>query len=181
MEFLTTNFPNLVVIKPKVFSDNRGFFLESYSRKRFSDAGITVEFVQDNHSCSVSEGVLRGMHCQLPPYAQSKLIRVIKGSIFDVVIDLRKTSPTYGKWTGFELSSENFLMLFVPRGFAHGFCTLEPDTEVLYKVDNLYAPSYDAGIRWADPDIAIRWPVQKPILSEKDTKLPYFRDFQSPF
>jgi len=174
MEFTPTKFKDAWLIKPKVFQDNRGFFLESYSKKIFEEHGIGADFVQDNHSMSVNKGVLRGIHFQKPPHAQAKLVRVVKGSVYDVIVDLRKDSTTFGQWEGYTLSAENFMMLFVPRGFGHSFCTLENSTEFLYKTDNLYAPDSDAGIIWNDPTLAIDWPVKDPILSEKDGKLPTF-------
>lgn len=181
MEFTKTELQGVILIQPKVFKDNRGFFLESFSSKAFVEAGIDCTFVQDNHSKSVQTGVLRGLHFQLPPYAQSKLVRVIKGAILDVVIDIRKISPTFGQWRSFELTEDNFSILFVPAGFAHGFCTLKPNTEVQYKVDSLYAPGAENGIRWNDPTLNINWPVKEPILSAKDAILPFFKDLDSPF
>jgi len=172
MEFIKTNINGLILIKPKVHADSRGFFLESYSATRFSEAGIDCVFVQDNHSRSVNKGVLRGLHFQTPPFEQSKLVRVIKGAIFDVAVDLRDGSDTFGQWLGFELSADNFNMLFIPRGFAHGFYTLAENTEVVYKTDNPYSPAHDTGIIWNDPDIGIDWPIiGKPVLSEKDKGL----------
>lgn len=181
MEFLETKLKGAYLVKPKVFQDGRGFFLEFFSEKVFSAQGIDVKFVQDNHSLSANKGVLRGLHFQLPPKTQAKLLRVVKGKIFDVIVDLRKDSPTFGKWESFELSAENFEMVFVPRGFAHGFVTLEDNTEIIYKVDNFYAPEFDSGIIWNDPDLKISWPVENPILSEKDGKLQSLKDFQNPF
>ncbi len=177
MEFIKTKFKDAFLIKPKVFSDHRGFFLESYSEKVFQENGINAHFVQDNHSLSVSKGVLRGIHFQKSPFAQAKLVRVTRGSIYDVIADLRKDSSTFGQWQSFELTASNFLMLFIPRDFGHGFCTLEDNTEFMYKVDNVYAPEADSGIIWNDPDLKIDWPIEKPILSEKDEKLPYFKEF----
>ena len=181
MEFIQTCLKGAYIIKPKVFQDERGFFLESYSEKVFQENGIDVKFVQDNHSLSVKKGVLRGLHFQLPPNEQAKLVRVTHGKVYDVIVDIRKNSPTYGKWEGVELSAENFEMLFVPRGLAHAFLTLEDNTEFMYKVDNFYAPKSDSGIIWNDPDLNIDWPIKKPILSEKDAKLQKFKDFDSPF
>jgi len=176
VEFIKTGIDGLTLIKPKVHSDHRGFFLESYSAPLFAAAGINHTFVQDNHSKSVPAGVLRGLHFQTPPFEQSKLVRVVRGSVFDVAVDLRRGSPTFGRWLGFELSERNFDMLFIPRGFAHGFCTLEENTEIVYKVDNPYSPANDAGILWNDPDLAIDWPVADPVLSDKDRGLPGFAD-----
>ncbi|MDZ7611642.1 MAG: dTDP-4-dehydrorhamnose 3,5-epimerase [Candidatus Moranbacteria bacterium] len=181
MEFQETKLKDVKLIKPQVFGDHRGFFLESYSKKKFQEVGIENEFVQDNHSKSEKKGVLRGLHFQKPPHAQAKLVRVTKGSVYDVIVDLRKNSPTYGRWQGFELSEKNFLMLFVPKGFAHAFCTLEPETEFLYKVDDFYAPECDSGIVWNDPGLAIEWPVEDPILSEKDQELPAWKKLENPF
>ena len=176
MEFQKTTLKDAYLINPKVFQDERGFFLESYSKKEFEQAGIMANFVQDNHSMSVSKGVLRGLHFQLPPHTQAKFVRVVKGSVYDVIVDLRKDSPTFGRWEGFNLSAENFQMLFVPRGFAHAFCTLEDNTEFLYKTDNFYAPQSDSGIVWNDPTLKIDWLIENPILSEKDQKLQTFEE-----
>ena len=181
MEVIKTSIKDLLLIKPKVFQDNRGFFLEFYSERKFEELGITTKFVQDNHSLSVKKGVIRGLHFQLPPNAQTKFVRVTCGAAYDVAVDLRKESPTYGKWQGFELTTENFDMLYVPQGFAHGFCSLTDNTEVMYKNDNFYAPESEAGLRWNDPILNIDWPVDNPILSEKDANAPFLKDFKSPF
>jgi dTDP-4-dehydrorhamnose 3,5-epimerase len=181
MDFSKTDLEGAFLIQPKVFKDNRGFFLESFSSREFLKNGIDCTFVQDNHSRSISSGVLRGLHFQKPPHTQSKLLRVIKGAIIDVIVDIRKSSPTFGQWRSFELSEENFTMLFVPAGFAHGFCTVLPNTEVQYKVDKFYAPEFDSGIRWNDPTLSIPWTVAEPILSGKDSQLPFFKELQSPF
>lgn len=181
MEFIKTNFKDAWIIKPQVFKDERGFFLENYSKKKFLEQGIDVDFVQDNHSMSVQKGVIRGLHFQLPPDTQAKLVRVTKGSVYDVIVDIRKDSETYGQWQGFELTDKNFLMLFIPRGFAHGFVTLEDNTEFTYKCDNFYAPKNEGGIIWNDPTLNIDWPIKEPILSEKDKLHPQFKDFNSPF
>jgi len=181
MEFIPTKLKGAWLIKPKVFQDNRGFFLESYSKKIFEEHGIICDFVQDNHSMSAQKGVLRGIHFQKPPHAQAKLVRVVKGSVYDVIVDLRKNSETYGQWEGYTLSAENFEMLFIPRGFGHAFCTLEDNTEFLYKTDNYYAPDSEGGIIWNDPDLKIEWPVEDPTLSEKDGNLPKFSEFINPF
>jgi dTDP-4-dehydrorhamnose 3,5-epimerase len=174
MEFILTDMEDLIRIQPKVFGDQRGFFLESYVSETFRNAGITTVFTQDNHSFSKDKGVLRGLHFQKPPFTQSKLIRVTQGTVYDVVVDLRKASSTFGQWRGFELSAENFSMLFVPAGFAHGFCTLSENTHVQYKVDAPYAPEHDSGIIWKDPALSIEWPVARPILSDKDMNLDAF-------
>jgi dTDP-4-dehydrorhamnose 3,5-epimerase len=181
VEFNRTKLDGVILVQPDVHGDDRGFFIESYARQKFLAGGIEPVFVQDNHSRSVQKGVLRGLHFQLPPFAQSKLIRVTAGAIFDVVVDLRKGSPSFGKWEGFELSAANFRMLFVPAGFAHGFCTLAENTEVQYKVDVPYSPMHDSGVRWNDPDIGITWPIEHPVLSKKDGELGAFRKFDSPF
>ena len=181
MEFIETTLKGAYLIKPKVFRDERGFFVESWNEKVFAENGIDVKFVQDNHSFSVKKGVLRGLHFQLPPNAQAKLVRVTRGKVYDVIVDIRKNSLTYGKWESFELSSDNFQMLFIPRGFAHAFLTLEDNTEFMYKVDNFYAPESDSGIIWNDPDLKIDWPIKDPILSEKDSKLQFLKDFNNPF
>ncbi len=178
-EFINTAIPDVILVKPKVFSDKRGFFMETYKKSDFKLAGIDTDFVQDNHSKSV-KGVLRGLHFQRDPFAQGKLVRCIRGKIFDVAVDIRKGSPTFGKWVGYELSEENRLMLWIPKGFAHGFLTLSDEAEVVYKVSGgEYNPNYDAGIRWDDPDIGIDWPVESVeeiLLSEKDRNLPFLKD-----
>lgn len=181
MDFQKTSLRGVWLIQPQVFKDNRGFFLESFSKKKFEAAGIDPQFVQDNHSMSIEKEVLRGLHFQKPPHAQAKLVRVIKGSVFDVVVDLRKSSETFGKWESFELSADNFQMLFIPRGFAHGFCTLEKNTEFLYKTDNFYDHESEQGIIWNDQTLDIKWPIDMPILSDKDKLLPTFADLNSPF
>jgi len=181
MEFQKTNLEGAILIKPKFFKDERGFFVESYSKKIFEENGINIDFVQDNHSLSVEKGVLRGLHFQNNPHAQSKLVRVTKGKVCDVIVDLRIDSPTYKKWQGFELSEENGLMLFIPKGFAHAFCTLEENTEFMYKVDDFYAPECDSGIIWNDPELNINWPIENPILSEKDNQLKQLKDLKLNF
>lgn len=181
MDFIETGIKDLLLIKPKVFMDERGFFMESFSEREFKRAGINICFRQDNHSMSAKKGVLRGLHLQLPPYTQTKLVRVTRGSVFDVAVDLRKNSPTYGKWRGFELSADNHTMLFIPHGFAHGFCSLEEDTEFMYKNDNFYEKDSEVAIRWDDPDINIDWPIKDVTLSDKDINAIKFRDFKSPF
>lgn len=176
MKFFETELPGAFVVAPAVHRDPRGFFVETFNEKAFKDNGITADFVQDNYSFSRNKGVLRGLHFQYPPHAQAKLVLVIRGSVHDVIVDLRKDSPTFLRWTSVELKSSELNMLYVPRGFAHGFCTLEEDTHVLYKVDALYAPDADGGIRWDDPDLKVTWPVETPLLSQKDGGLPYLRD-----
>jgi dTDP-4-dehydrorhamnose 3,5-epimerase len=162
-------------IIPKKSGDARGFFSETYQRQRFADAGIAQDWMQDNQSYSAEKGVLRGLHFQIAPQAQDKLIRVLRGSIFDVAVDIRRGSATYGKWVSCELSAAKFNQLLIPKGFAHGFLTLEPDVEVLYKVSAPYAPDCDRGIAWNDPDIGIAWPLapgEQPVLSGKDAAAP---------
>ncbi|NCC23713.1 MAG: dTDP-4-dehydrorhamnose 3,5-epimerase [Deltaproteobacteria bacterium] len=181
MKFITTSLPGLMILKPRVFSDSRGFFMETYSRAVFMAQSLDCEFVQDNHARSEEAGVLRGFHFQLPPFAQAKLVRVVRGTVLDVVVDLRRGSPSFGRWYSVELSAENKLQLFVPRGFAHAYLTLTREAEFLYKVDNPYAPEHDAGLIWNDPDLAVDWPVTRPLLSEKDSRLPGWKGFQSPF
>lgn len=181
MEIEKTNLEGAYLIKPKVHEDERGFFVESYSISKLAELGIKGDFVQDNHSMSVTKGVLRGLHFQKPPFDQAKLVRVTKGAAYDVIVDLRKNSPTFGKWEGFELTANNFLMLYVPRGFAHGFCTLEDYTEFQYKCDNIYNHESEGGIIWNDSDLKIYWPIENPILSEKDGKAPQFKNINSPF
>ena len=181
---IETPIKGLLIIDTKVFKDNRGFFIESYNYQDFSAAGITETFVQDNHSKS-QKGVLRGLHYQYP-HPQGKLVRVLKGKIYDVIVDIRIGSPTYGKYFGVTLTEDSPLIIFVPTGFAHGFLVLEDDTEIMYKVTDLYHPKGDAGLRWDDSDIGIIWPFHEtgilyPILSDKDMKHPALRDLKTPF
>ena len=170
--------PAVKLITPKKHGDHRGFFSETYSRKALKDAGIDLEFVQDNHSLSVEKGVLRGLHYQLAPMAQDKLVRVVRGSILDVAVDIRRSSPTFGKHVSAVISAENWAQILVPIGFAHGFVTLEPNTEVIYKVTNYYSPKDDRGIRWNDPALGIDWGIdaERAILSDKDRKNPLLKD-----
>ncbi|MBB6670626.1 dTDP-4-dehydrorhamnose 3,5-epimerase [Cohnella nanjingensis] len=181
MKVIETNLPDLKLIEPAVFGDNRGFFMESYNAARFAEQGIAMQFVQDNHSLSAETGVLRGLHYQLNPKAQTKLVRVVAGAIYDVVVDIRKGSPTFGQWQGFILSADNKRQLLMPKGFAHGFCTLVPNTEVLYKVDELYSPEHDRGIAWDDPALGIDWPTSAPVLSGKDAKHPLLSEAEMNF
>ncbi len=169
MRFSPTTIPDVILIEPKVFADERGFFLESYQKQLFFEAGIPFDFVQDNHSKS-QQGVLRGLHYQIQQ-PQGKLVRVISGEIFDVAVDIRKHSPTFGKWVGDYLSAENKKMLWVPSGFAHGFYVTSPDAEVIYKATDYYAPQWERAILWNDPAIHVNWPLQgnPPVLSPKDT------------
>ncbi len=172
-----------MLLKPPRFVDARGYFAEVYTERVFHQAGITATFVQDNQSFSLHRGTIRGLHLQLPPAAQAKLVRVIRGCVYDVAVDLRVGSPTYGQWIAERLSADGGEQIYVPCGFAHGFCTLEADTEVAYKVDSYYAPAYDSGIIWNDPTLNIPWPVtpDAAILSDKDRKLGIFATFASPF
>lgn len=173
--------PGIKLIEPTLFEDNRGFFMESYNAANMASHGMSMTFVQDNHSLSVQPGVIRGLHYQLNPKAQTKLIRVLVGAIYDVVVDIRRGSPTFGQWEGFELTAANKHQLLVPRGFAHGFCTLTPNTEVLYKVDELYSAEHDRGIAWNDAALGIQWPTTNPVLSDKDSKHPELADAEFNF
>ena len=171
------------LIKTKRFGDERGWFTETYSQRRMSELGIDVVFKQDNHSMSQAAGVVRGLHYQCAPHAQAKLVRCVRGRIWDVAVDIRRGSPTYGHWVGAELSAEDGLQVYIPIGFAHGFVTLEPNSEVQYKASDFYAPETEGGILWNDADIGIRWPIEAltPVLSPKDEALPRLRDLSSPF
>ena len=173
--FKNLDIPEVVLIEPKVFKDERGFFMETYKMPDFVTAGVKANFVQDNHSRS-TKGILRGLHYQNPPFAQAKLVRAVKGEIFDVAVDIRTDSPTWGKWIGVILSEENKNILYVPETFAHGFCVLSEVAEVIYKTTNVYSAEAEAGIIWNDEDLNIEWPVKEPILSEKDKKLPALKD-----
>lgn len=173
--FKTTDISGLVIIEPRVFGDDRGFFLETYKKSDFVENGIAEEFIQDNHSKS-QKGVLRGLHFQREPFAQGKLVRVIRGRVWDVAVDLRPESPTFKKWYGIELSAENQTMFYIPPGFGHGFVTLENDTHFTYKCTNVYSPEHDGGVRWDDPELAIDWPLKDVLVSEKDAVLPYLKD-----
>lgn len=174
-QFVKTEIPDVVIITPKVFEDNRGFFLESYKQSEFAQNGINESFSQDNHSKS-TRGVLRGLHYQKDPEAQGKLVRCIQGEILDVAVDIRKNSPTFGKWVGEILSEENKKMLYIPAGFAHGFLVLSDMAEILYKSTNEYSPENDRGILWNDPEININWNIDNPIVSEKDQKQPLLKN-----
>jgi len=173
--FKRLEIPEVVLIEPKVFEDGRGFFMETYKMPDFVAAGIKGNFVQENHSRS-TRGVLRGLHYQNPPFAQGKLVRVVRGEIFDVSVDIRKGSPTWGQWVGVILSEENKNSVYVPEAFAHGFCVLSEIAEVIYKTTNVYSAESEAGIIWNDEDLNIEWPVKEPILSEKDEKLPSLKN-----
>ena len=174
MEIVPTAIPDVKVLVPKKIGDHRGFFSEIYSRKAFEAAGVRADFVQDNHSLSAEVGVVRGLHFQLPPAAQDKLVRVVRGAVLDVAVDIRRSSPTFGRHVSHVLSAENWRQMFIPAGFAHGFLTLEPNTEVIYKVTAYYAPDRDRGVRWDDPALGIDWGIDpaKAVLSERDRKHP---------
>lgn len=174
--------PGLFLIEPQRFGDDRGFFAETWSRRIFAVAGIDIDFVQDNHSLSPRAGTVRGLHFQSPPCGQAKLVRCGRGRLFDVAVDLRRGSPTYGRWAGVELSAENGLQFFIPCGFGHGFVTREPDTEIVYKCSDYYAPECDGGIRWNDPAIGVDWGLSEAVgISDKDRQAPLLADFNTPF
>ena len=175
MNVLETALPGVLVLEPKVFGDARGFFMESWNAKTFADLGLTLPFVQDNHSRS-AQGVLRGLHYQLND-PQGKLVRVVSGAVFDVAVDLRRASPHFGKWVGYELSAANQRMMWVPPGFGHGFVVLSESADFLYKTTAYYAPQWDRGVRWDDPDIGVQWPLDAPpLLSAKDQAAPLLKD-----
>ncbi len=180
MEIIETGIAGLLIVKPQVFEDARGYFFESYNKEKFLNKGIDQNFVQDNESKSM-KGVLRGLHFQAPPFAQGKLVRVMKGAVLDVAVDLRKQSPTYGKWASIELTESNKWMYWIPPGFAHGFLTLENDTVFFYKCTNVYNKKSEGSIRWDDPDLGIDWGIDAPVLSDKDRIAPLLKDFVSPF
>lgn len=180
MEVIRTEIPDVLLIKPAVYRDERGYFFESFHTKRYREAGIPFDFVQDNESKS-QKNVLRGLHLQKPPHTQGKLIRVIKGSVFDVVVDVRKNSPYYGKWVSTILTEDNKFMFWVPPGFAHGFLTLSDETIFYYKCTEFYNKESEMSIRWNDPVLAIDWGTDAPVLSDKDREAPLFADFVSPF
>lgn len=171
-----TKLPGVKIITPKVFGDNRGWFMETYSARDLKKYGIEADFVQDNRSFSAKKGIIRGLHFQKPPFTQAKLLTCLRGAILDVAVDLRKQSPTYLQWISVELTEENKKQLFIPKGFAHGFLTLTDDVEIMYKCDAFYAPEYDGGIRFDDPDLGVDWGIRDPILSEKDKNAPFLRD-----
>ncbi len=180
MEIIETKIPGLVIVKPTVYEDKRGYFFESYNKEMFLRNGIDQNFVQDNESKS-AKGVLRGLHFQKPPFAQGKLVRVMRGAVLDVAVDLRKGSTTYGQWASVELNHDNKWMYWVPPGFAHGFVTLEDDTVFFYKCTNVYNKDSEGSIVWNDPDLNIDWQIDNPVLSEKDKNGPLFKDFITPF
>jgi dTDP-4-dehydrorhamnose 3,5-epimerase len=174
-QFTPLAIPDVILIEPRVFSDARGSFLETYKRSDFLESGITEEFVQDNHSRS-AEGVLRGLHYQRPPHAQGKLVRVVLGRAWDVAVDIRPSSPTFGTWVSAFLDGSDLHMLYIPPGFAHGFVALEDDTDFVYKCTAEYHKASEGGIRWNDPDLSIEWPIHAPTVSEKDQALPRFKE-----
>ena len=177
------NIPDVRLLSPRKHGDRRGFFSETYNRKALAEIGIDIDFVQDNHSCSADKGTVRGLHFQTPPFAQDKLVRVARGSVFDIAVDLRQGSPTYGRHAGAVLSAQAWNQILVPIGFAHGFMTLEPDTEVIYKVSNYYAPDHDKGLLWNDPALGINWPIadEEAVLSDKDRNQPRLAELVTPF
>ena len=177
MEFIEQQIKGVWEIKLAPRGDHRGFFMRTYDQVLFDQHGINRDWVQENHALSTRRGTLRGLHFQFPPHAETKLVRVIAGEILDVFVDLRKNSETFGNWGAIRLSDELKNMAYIPRGFAHGYCTLSEVAEVVYKVDNAYAPKSEGGIQWNDPDIGIQWPFEQPILSEKDSAQPSFQDF----
>ena len=183
MEVTRLDIPEVCLLRPARHGDHRGFFSETYNKRAFAEAGITVDFVQDNHSLSAAAGTLRGLHFQVPPRAQAKLLRVVQGTVFDVAVDLRHGSPSYGRHVTAMVSAAEWNQIFIPVGFAHGFCTMEPDTEVLYKVSDFYAPEAEQGLLWNDPDLGIAWPVGKAAatLSERDRGFPPLRDLSRVF
>ncbi len=183
MDVVSLDIPEVKIITPRRFSDDRGFFSETYNARTFKAAGVEVDFVQDNHSFSAKKGTVRGLHYQAPPHTQSKLVRVLRGAIIDVAVDARKASPTFGNWVKAELSAENGKQIFVPKGFLHGFLTLEPDTEVAYKVDAFYDGASDGSVKWNDPALNIDWGVadSEVSLSAKDAAAPAWKEFSSPF
>lgn len=182
MDVTATAISDVKIITPRRFGDSRGFFSEVWNRKSFSDAGIDVDFVQDNHSLSAQKGTLRGLHYQAPPRAQAKLVRCAAGAVWDVAVDVRKSSPTFGEWVGAELSAENGCQMFIPAGFLHGFSTLSDDAELLYKCSDYYSPEADGSVRWNSAALCIDWRLDgQPELSVKDSDAPDFDDWESPF
>jgi dTDP-4-dehydrorhamnose 3,5-epimerase len=183
LQVVETSIPGILLLLPRRLVDGRGFLAETYNRRRFAEAGVELDWVQENQAASAARGTVRGLHFQAPPAAQAKLVRVLRGAVLDVAVDIRRGSPTFGRHVAVELSAANFRQLLIPVGFAHGYCTLEPDTEVLYKVDGYYSPEHERGIRWDDPALGIDWPVtpDQAVLSEKDRSLPRLGDVDIDF
>ncbi|MGB6537107.1 MAG: dTDP-4-dehydrorhamnose 3,5-epimerase [Xanthobacteraceae bacterium] len=183
MDVTTASIPGVLLIEPRYIHDARGYFVETFNVRKARDLGLPTEFVQDNHALSHKHGTVRALHFQIAPRAQAKLVRVARGSIYDVAVDLRAGSPAYGRWAAMTLTAQGGQQIFIPRGLAHGYCTLQDDTEVAYKVDDYYAPECEQGIAWNDPALAIDWPIPaaEAVLSDKDRALPRFADFVSPF
>jgi dTDP-4-dehydrorhamnose 3,5-epimerase len=178
MKIIETEIPDVKILQPNKIGDHRGFFSETFNARLLKEAGLVFEFVQDNHSLSANRGVVRGLHFQLPPFAQDKLVRVVRGGILDVAVDIRRNSPTFGRHITAVITAENWKQILVPIGFAHGFVTLEDNTEVIYKVTNLYSPQHDRGLRWNDPALGIDWGIEeaKATLSDKDKRQPLLKD-----
>lgn len=176
MQIVKTEIEEVLIIIPKVFGDHRGWFMETYSYKKLAEYGFDLKFVQDNHSLSATKGTLRGLHFQINPKAQTKLVGCTRGKILDVAVDLREGSPTYKRWVAVELSADNKKQLLIPKGFAHGFLTLTDNVEVQYKVDEYYSPEHDRSIRYDDPELGIKWGIENPVLSDKDLKAPLLKD-----
>ena len=181
MKFINTAIDGVIIVEPEVHGDSRGFFLESWSRRDFEQAGLHYDFVQDNHSFTALKGTLRGIHFQRGEWSQAKLVRCVRGAVLDVAVDLRPESPTYKQWVAVELSAENKRQLLIPRRFGHGFVTLTDDVEFLYKADNFSAPGHEGGIRWNDPELQIDWGVENPVLSAKDQISPFLKDAVTDF
>lgn len=184
MIFKRLEIPDVIIIEPTVFEDERGYFFESYQKEKFKEMGIDVDFVQDNQSLSIKAGTIRGLHYQLNPKAQAKLVRVITGAVFDVSVDIRKGSPTFKKWVSVILTADNKRQIFIPKGFAHGILTLVSNTEILYKIDEFYSKAHERSIRWNDPDIDVKWPLDnigEVTLSEKDKNAPFLKNAEINF
>ena len=183
MEITQTDLPGVLILTPRRFADARGYFSESWNQRVMEEAGIEIAFVQDNHSLSRDVGTVRGLHFQSPPHAQAKLVRCGRGALYDVAVDVRRGSPSYGKWVGVELSADNGRQLLIPAGFLHGFVTREPDTEVIYKCSDFYAPECDCAVRFDDPDLGIDWGIEASaaVLSDKDRAAQSFASFDTPF
>jgi dTDP-4-dehydrorhamnose 3,5-epimerase len=181
VEIKSLGIAEIKLVAPKIHRDARGFFSETYSRRDMAAAGIATEFVQDNHALSAAVGTLRGLHFQVPPHAQGKLVRVTRGAVFDVAVDIRVGSPSFARHVSTVLSAENWMQVWIPPGFAHGYCTLEPDTEVIYKVTDYYAADFDRGLRWDDVSLGIQWPLDRVTISDKDRKLPFLHEMPPAF